>query len=269
MAFKYIILDVNDEVATLSLNRPDKLNALNTPILHEMSKTIKQLNEDDSIKALIITGAGRAFCSGADLAEQPPYGTDKNQPDISRAERTEPFVSFGWVIRQLESFTKPVIAAVNGIAAGGGLAFALAADIRIASENAAFSAIFVKRGLVPDCGVSYHLPRLVGISKALELMWTGERIDAKDAERLGMVNKVVPHDGLMQAAWEFAQSLAKGPSLAIEMIKRMAYGSMKADSVFTQMAVEDFMQQVCRESEDVREGVMGFLEKREPKFKGR
>jgi len=268
MPYKLIKVDIEEEVATLTLNRPDKLNCLNAGILHEMSKAIGEINSDDGVKALILTGEGRAFCSGADLAEQ-PYGTDKNQPGISRAEHITPFVSFGWVVKHIEDFTKPVIAAVNGIAAGGGLSLALAADVRIASENAAFSAIFVKRGLVPDCGVSYYLPRLVGVSKALELMWTGEKIDAGEAERIGMVNKVVPHDHLMKSANEFAQVLAKGPSLAIEMIKRMAYVGLKADSVITQMAVEDFMQQVCRESEDVREGVMGFLEKRPPRFKGK
>jgi len=268
MSFKLISVKIEDEVATLTLNRPDKLNCLNAAILHEMSKALADLNADDGIKVLILTGEGRSFCSGADLAEQ-PYGTDKNQPGISRAEHTTPFVSFGWVVKHIADFTKPVIAAVNGIAAGGGLALALAADMRIASENAAFSAIFVKRGLVPDCGVSYYLPRLVGVSKALELMWTGEKIDAREAERIGLVNKVVPAELLMKTAREFAQGLAKGPSLAIEMIKRMAYTALKADSVFTQMAVEDFMQQVCIESEDVKEGVMGFLEKRPPRFTGR
>jgi 2-(1,2-epoxy-1,2-dihydrophenyl)acetyl-CoA isomerase len=268
MPYKLITVEIADEVATLTLNRPDKLNCLNAPILHEMSAALIDLNKNEGVKALILTGAGRSFCSGADLSE-PPYGTDKNQPGISRAEHITPFVSFGWVIKQIEDFTRPVIAAVNGIAAGGGLALALAADIRIASENATFSAIFVKRGLVPDCGVSYYLTRLVGISKALELMWTGDKIDAKEAERICMVNKVVPHDRLMDSAQEFARSLAAGPSLAIEMIKRMAYTAVRSDSVITQMAVEDFMQQVCRESEDVREGVMGFLEKRPPNFKGK
>jgi len=268
MPYKLIKVEIADGVATLTLNRPDKMNCLNTPILHEMSAALIDLNKNEGVKALILTGAGRAFCSGADLGEQ-PYGTDKNQPGISRAEHITPFVSFGWVIKQIEDFTRPVIAAVNGIAAGGGLALALAADVRIASENATFSAIFVKRGLVPDCGVSYYLTRLVGVSKALELMWTGDKIDAKEAEHIRMVNKVVPHSDLMNSANEFAQGLAKGPSLAIEMIKRMAYTALKADSVITQMAVEDFMQQVCRESEDVREGVMGFLEKRPPNFKGK
>ncbi len=268
MPYKLIMVEIADEVATLTLNRPDKLNCLNTPILHEMSAALIDLNKNEGVKALILTGAGRSFCSGADLSEQ-PYGTDKKQPGISRAEHITPFVSFGWVVKQIEDFTKPVIAAVNGISAGGGLALALAADIRIASENAIFSAIFVKRGLVPDCGVSYYLPRLVGISKALELMWTGDKIDAEEAARISMVNKVVPPDRLISSAQEFAQGLAKGPSLAIEMIKRMAYTSLKSDSVITQMAVEDFMQQVCRESEDVIEGVMGFLEKRPPKFTGK
>ncbi len=268
MPYKLIKVEINDEVATLTLNRPEKLNCLNSAILHEMSKALGELNADDGVKALILTGEGRAFCSGADLAEQ-PYGTDKNQPGISRAEHTTPFVSFGWVVKHIDDFTKPVIAAVNGIAAGGGLSLALAADMRIASENAAFSSIFVKRGLVPDCGVSYYLPRLVGISKSLELMWTGDRIDAREAERIGLVNKVVPHQDLIKATFEFAQSLAKGPSLAIEMIKRMAYASLKCDSVMTQMAMEDFMQQVCRESQDAVEGVMGFLEKRPPRFTGR
>jgi len=268
MSYKLISVDIADEVATLTLRRPDKLNCLNAAILHEMSKALGDLNTDDGIKALIITGEGRSFCSGADLAEQ-PYGTDKNQPGISRAEHTTPFVSFGWVVKHIADFTRPVIAAVNGIAAGGGLALALAADIRIASENATFSSIFVKRGLVPDCGTSYYLPRLVGISKSLELMWTGDKIDAREAERIGLVNKVAPPDLLMKTSLEFAQSLAKGPSLAIEMIKRMAYTSLKSDSVLTHMAMEDFMQQVCRESEDAREGVMGFLEKRPPRFTGR
>lgn len=268
MPYKNIIVGIEDEIATLTLNRPDKLNALNAAILHEMSAALKQLNEDEGVKALIMTGAGRSFCSGADLAEQ-PYGTDKNQPGISRAEHIEPFVSFGWVVRQMESFTKPIIAAVNGTAVGGGLAYALAADVRIASENAIFSAIFIKRGLVPDCGVSYYLPRLVGHSKALELMWTGAKISAVEAERIGLVNRVVPPDQLMKSAREFAIELARGPSLAIDMIKRMTHTSLKADSVFTQMAVEDFMQQVCRESQDVVEGVTAFLEKRTPKFKGK
>jgi 2-(1,2-epoxy-1,2-dihydrophenyl)acetyl-CoA isomerase len=268
MPYKNIIVEIEGSIAILTLNRPDKLNCLNAAILHEMVKALKELADNENVKALILTGAGRAFCSGADLTE-PPYGTDKNQPGISRTEHITPFVTFGVVTQLLNSFSKPVIAAVNGIAAGGGLAYALAADVRIVSEQASFSAIFVKRALVPDCGVSYFLPRLVGVSKALEMMWTGDKVDARTAERIGIANRVVPHDDLMKAAREFALQLANGPSLSIEMIKRMAYTSLKSDSVMTQMGVEDYMQQVCRESEDIKEGMAAFLEKRPPKFQGK
>lgn len=268
MSFKNIILEIEDGIATMTLNRPERLNALNPAILHEMTRALKDMNENEDVKALIMTGNGKAFCSGADLSA-PPYGTDKNQEGIGRAERTTPFVSFGYAIQHIDRFTKPVIAAVNGIAAGGGLAYALAADIRIASEQASFSAIFVKRGLVPDCGVSYYLTRLVGVSRALELMWTGDKVDAREAERIGMVNHVVPHEKLMESARDLARRLATGPSLSIEMSKRMAYAALKAESVMTQMAMEDFMQQVCRESEDTIEGVTSFLEKRPAKFKGK
>jgi 2-(1,2-epoxy-1,2-dihydrophenyl)acetyl-CoA isomerase len=196
-------------------------------------------------------------------------GTDLNQPGIGRRERLSPFVSFGWLIRQIDEFAKPAIAAVNGIAVGGGLALALACDIRIASEDAKFSSIFVRRGLVADCGTTFYLPRAVGAAKALELMWTGDIIDAAEASRIGLVNRVVPADDLMKTANEFASKLARGPSISIEFHKQLTYEGLKTDSVQTQMAHEDFAQYVCRQTEDVKEGRNSFLEKREPRFKGR
>ncbi len=268
MPYELIKIDIADEIATLTLNRPQKLNALNPKILREMAAAIRKLNEDEGVKALIMTGAGRGFCTGADLAEE-VKATDKNQPGLSRAEKTGPFVTLGWGIQQMDRFTKPIIAAVNGPAVGAGLSYALAADIRIASEKAVFSAIFIKRGLVPDAGVSYYLPRLAGVSKALELMWTGDLIDAHEAERIGIVNRVVPHEKLMESARQFALKLTTGPSMAIEMIKRMAYSSLKSDSVVTQMSIEDYMQDVARNTDDVREGLTAFLEKRPPVFRGK
>ncbi len=268
MAYEGIILEVEEGVATLTLNRPDKLNALDPTLLQESSTVIRKLNDDDEVKVLIITGAGRAFCSGADLTG-PVSGTALNQVGIGRRERLEPFVSFGWLIRQIDGFAKPAIAAVNGIAAGGGLAIALACDIRIASEDARFSSIFVRRALVADCGATFYLPRVVGVAKALELMWTGDIIDAQEAERLGMVSRVVPADDLMKVTKEFALRLARGPSVSIELQKRLAYDGLKADSVLSQMAQEDFAQSVCRETEDVKEGRQSFIEKREPRFEGR
>ena len=180
-----------------------------------------------------------------------------------------PFASFGWLIRQIEGFAKPVIAAVNGVAVGAGLALALACDIRIASENARFSAIFVRRGLVADCGTTFLLPRVVGVAKALEMMWTGDIIDAAEAARVGLVSQVVPADDLMKVSKEFAARLARGPSVSIELMKRLTYEGAKTDSLQSQMAHENFAQNVCSQTEDVKEGARSFLEKREPRFQGR
>lgn len=268
MTYQSIILEVDEGVALLTLNRPDKLNALNPTILQESAAVIRKLNDDDEVKVLIITGAGRAFCSGADLTA-PVSGTDSTQPDIGRRARLEPFASFGWLIRQIDGFAKPVIGAVNGAAVGAGLAVALACDIRIASEDARFSCIFVRRGLVADCGTTFYLPRVVGIDKALELMWTGDIIDAKEAERIGLVSRVVAADDLIKVAKEFALRLACGPSVSIELMKRLTYEGLRANSLASQLAHEDFAQDVCRQTEDAKEGVRSFLEKREPHFQGR
>ena len=164
---------------------------------------------------------------------------------------------------------KPSIAVVNGAAVGAGLSIALLCDIRIASDVARFSSIFVRRGLVADCGASYYLPRLVGAAKALELMWTGDIIDAKEAERIGLVRCVVPADELMKEAKEFALRLARGPSVVIELMKRMVYDGLNSNNFHSQMAQENFGQYVAWLTEDYREGVDSFIEKRESQFKGR
>ena len=268
MTYETIILEVDEGVATLILNRPDKLNALDPTLLQESARVIAELNDDDEVKALIITGAGRAFCSGADLAA-PVSGTNLNQPGIGRRARLDPFVSFGWLVRQIDEFAKPVIAAINGIAAGGGLAIPLACDIRIASENARFSCVFVRRGLVADCGTTFYLPRIVGIDKALELMWTGDFVDANVAERIGLVTRVVPAEDLMDVAKEFALRIARGPSVSIELQKRLTYEGLKTTSVQTQMAHEDFAQHICYQTEDAKEGAVSFFEKRDPHFTGK
>ena len=157
MTYDSILLEVDKGIATLTLNRPDKLNALDAKLLQEAAPVIRVLNHDDEVKVLIITGADRAFCSGADLTA-PVSGADLNQQGIGRRARLEPFASFGWLIRQIDEFAKPAIAAVNGVAVGAGIAVALACDLRIVSEDARFSFLFVHRGLVADCGTTYYLP---------------------------------------------------------------------------------------------------------------
>lgn len=267
MTYQYIILEKKDGAASITLNRPDKLNSMDALILQELMKALDDLREDDNIKALIFTGAGRAFCSGADLTAT-VRATDPKQPGINRPVKLEPFISFGAVMKRVKAMPKPVIAAVNGIAAGAGFALACNCDIRIASENARFSSIFVKRGLVADCGLTYTLPRLVGIANALELMWTGDIIDAKKAEAIGLVSRVVPHSELMKAATEFALKLAKGPSIAIELMKKLTYDGLEANNFAAQLAYECWAQDQCHMTDDNKEGVKSFLEKREPHFKG-
>lgn len=268
MNYENILYSKEEGIATLTLNRPDKLNALDAKILQEMVRAIDEAREDDEVKVLIITGVGRGFCSGADLTS-PVRGTDPKQPGITRPTRLEPFVGFGALSKRLRNFHKPAIAAINGLTTGGGLTVACLCDVRIASENARFSAIFVRRGLVADMGTTYLLPRIVGIEKALELMWTGDIIDAKEAERIGLVGKVVPHEELMTAARGLATRLAKGPSIAIELMKRMVYEGLEADSFALQIAYEGWAQEMCYLTEDIEEGFKSFIEKREPKFKGK
>jgi 2-(1,2-epoxy-1,2-dihydrophenyl)acetyl-CoA isomerase len=264
MPYQDVILEKEDGVAILTLNRPDKLNALNARIMAEIASAVTEVDEDDDMKVLIITGAGRGFCSGADLT--PSTSGERVMP--GRRLLLEPLTGLGRIARVIASTDKPTIAAVNGVAAGAGFSIAVACDIRIASENARFSAIFVRRALVPDTGITYFLPRIVGISKAVELCITGDMIDAKEAERIGLVSKVVPHDDLMKEAKEFATKIAKGPSVAIELAKRSVYKGLEND-LATSLAYETWAYNVVLQTEDVQEGRRSFVEKREPVFRGR
>jgi len=268
MSYENIIITKKEGTTTITLNRPDKLNALDANILKELVMAIDEAREDNESKVMIITGAGRGFCSGADLMST-ARGTDTKLPGINRPYRLEPFILFGAVMKRLRGFHKPILTAVNGIASGGGLSLACLGDIRIGSEEARFSAIFVKRGLVADCGASYLLPRIVGTQNALELMWTGDIINAKEAERIGLISRVVPADKLMSAVTEVALKIAKGPSTAIELMKRMVYEGLEANSFPLSLAYEGWAQEMCYLTEDVQEGINSFLEKRPPHFTGK
>jgi len=269
MDYKEIIFTKEEGIATLTMNRPDKLNALDGIILDEMADAIEDAGRDDEVKVLIITGVGRAFSSGGDVTPTVP-GLDPTLPDIKqRSTRLNPFCRFGTVMRLLKRLDKPVLGAINGIAAGAGLSLAEICDIRIASENAKFSSIFVNVACNADTGTTYWLPRIVGIAKALELMWTGEIIDAREAERIGLVSRVVPHDDLMKVTRELASKIARGPSIANEFVKRLVYHGLESNNFEAQMAYEAFALSVCFQTEDLKEAVQAFKEKRGPIFKGR
>jgi len=265
MAYESIILEKENRIATITFNRPDKLNALNPQLVSDITNAVDAVASDKDIRVLILTGSGRGFCSGADLSAGSGFGT----MPIEQRLRPQPFPWWGWLALVLRNFHKPSIAAVNGLAVGAGLSIALLCDIRIAAESARFSSIFIQRALIPDTGATFYLPRAVGTSKAFEMMYTGDMVDAKEAERIGLVSRVVPDGELMRTARELAARIAKMPPITLEMTKRAALKGATATDFETQLVYESLGQNVVAQSEDTKEAMRAFLEKREPQFKGR
>ncbi len=264
MKYQTVILEKEGGIATITLNRPDRLNAVDSQLTLDLIDALKDVDSDEGVRVVIITGAGRGFCSGADLSSMLASGAAEAGVRQAALEPTINQVTL--LIRNLK---RPSIAAVNGVAAGMGFSIALACDIRIASENARFSQIFVRRGLIPDTGSTYFLPRAVGMSKACEMVFTGQIIDAREAERIGLVSRVVPHDELMKATRELATTIAKGPPITIQLAKRALYRGYAEEDLAFQHEYEMHLQGICMQTEDFKEGVSAFLEKREPIFKGR
>ncbi len=261
MAVEGVLFTKEEGIATITFDRPERLNAVTDAMRTEVHRIATELRDDEEVKVLVITGAGEAFSSGADTGELTADYSGPIEPHILKRP-------FGWWILPVRYFPKPTIAAIPGIVAGTTYSLALACDFRIASEKARFSMVFVKRGLIPDGGATYYLPRIMGTTKALELMLMGDTIDAREAERLGIVNKVVPHQELMNATMELARRIANGPSVAIELIKRGVYKGAVND-LESQLDYESLAQRICFQTEDFKEGVASFAQRRSPEFKGR
>ncbi len=261
MNYETIILTREDGIATLMLNRPDKLNPMSDLMITELCDVTNELKADTSVKVVIVTGSGRAFSAGGDLNAE--IFTTPSSIELKRVLNRAHQYLFN-----LRIMEKPVIASVNGLAVGGGCDLALACDIRIASETAKFSVAYVNVGLHPDLGASYLLAPLVGFGKACELIFTGKMIDAKEAERIGMVNQVVPANQLTSATMEMARSIARGPSIAIGYAKTSIYESWNRD-ILSNQENEARIQAVVWTTEDSREGIRAFAEKRKPNFKGK
>jgi 2-(1,2-epoxy-1,2-dihydrophenyl)acetyl-CoA isomerase len=250
-----------DNVATLALNRPEKYNAVNMQMHRELAAALATIRRDADIRALVITGNGKAFCAGQDLTEFGSHGPDFRVDDHVRA-------TFNRFVMGLRELPIPVIAAVNGVAAGAGASLALAADLRICSDRASFMQAFVRIGLVPDTGSTWLLPHLIGIERALELAFTGAPVDAARAVELGMATRVVEHEHLTDEVQEFATALASQPTQALGLTKRAMYRSLTC-TFDDALEYEAQMQQYAAHTTDHREGVQAFLEKREPVFVGR
>ncbi len=265
MAYQDLILDKKNGIAVITLNRPDKLNALGKRLINEeLPGAIAEVGSDPDVRCVVVTGAGRGFCSGADVGQLLGGGVG----NLSKREGKAFMEPTGFYARDLRKIGKPTIAAVNGVAAGAGFSLALACDIRIASDVARFGVAQVKRGLIPDCGTTSTLPQAIGLSRALELMYTGDLIDAKEAERLGVVSRVVPLADLMKVTLDLAGKIARGPAIALALTKKLAYESVN-ETLEVHLDRESFALEVAEKTEDFGEGVKSFMEKREPVFKGR
>lgn len=259
MDFQYIKLEVANNIATITLNRPDVYNALNDGITYEFQEMLKKIFKDDSIRVVVLTGAGKAFCSGQDL--KAVSGQEKRSFLESLHKRYNPIIS------AMRNLPIPIICRLNGVAAGAGCSLALACDMIVASEDAVLIEVFINIGLVPDSGSSYFLPRMVSKAKAFELCSMGSRVSADEALRLGIVNRVAPADQLDIVLKEYTDYFSKAPTKSIGLIKRMLDKS--TTSTLDQMLeYEAYCQEIAGTSNDYQEGVSAFLEKRKPNFKG-
>jgi 2-(1,2-epoxy-1,2-dihydrophenyl)acetyl-CoA isomerase len=259
VSYQTIIYEKDSGLATITLNRPQSLNAFVPEMNQEVLAALKEGERDNEVRCLMITGAGRAFCAGQDLKGRTP--DQKGSLGGSLREKYNPMIR---LIRQME---KIVIAAVNGVAAGAGCNLALACDLRVASEEARFIQSFVRVGLAPDSGGSFILPRLVGLSKAMELLLLGDVVDAREAQRIGLVARVFPPAEFAKSAKEIGERMAKAPR-GIGLIKR-AVNHANLPNLESDLEYEAYLQEIAGRSSDYDEGVRAFLEKRTPVFTGK
>jgi 2-(1,2-epoxy-1,2-dihydrophenyl)acetyl-CoA isomerase len=261
--FKALLYTLENDVAWVTMNRPEQRNAVNAELRDELIGVFTDARTNAAVRALVLTGAGKGFCTGADLSG--PRGQGPSGPGAGRELMKG---SSQRLIRALWDLEKPVVAAVNGVAAGLGTHLAFASDFVIASSEARFIEVFVRRGIAVDAGGAFLLPRLVGLQKAKQMVFFGDDMSAAEAERWGLVSKVVAAEQLGATAREWAERLAQGPTFAIGMSKRLLNRSLES-SFETALEEEAMAQMLVTQSEDTREGMMAFAERRQPQFKGR
>ena len=267
MSYEQIIYTKDDGIAIITLNRPQVLNAFTPVMIDEWVRAIEATKLDPEVRVVIVTGAGRGFCSGADVRSfREREHTDGNPVVDGRYWLQHSVHRVPLALRTLD---KPYIAAVNGPAAGAGMDMASMADLRIASETATFTMSYVNVGIVPGDGGCYYLPRIIGVARALDLIWTGRTIDAQEALQIGYVSQKVPPDQLMDTATTYAKKLARGPQVAIELAKRLVYEGLETNNLFKELRSAEHAMLIARATEDAIEGPRAWAERRPPQFTGR
>lgn len=264
MTYECLKYDVSQHIATVTLNRPDKLNSLNAALREEIHAVCDRIHDDDDIRVAILTGAGRGFCAGADLTGPRPEGAETP----SQNERLD---DFGWVGRlasRIYQLGKPTVAVMNGVAAGAGMSVSLACDLRVGSEVSRFKTVFAERGLSPDTGMSYFLPRLIGYGRAADLIFTSRDVRGEEAYRLGLLDRFVAEGDMMSCAREVASQMAALPPMAIRSSKRVLQSNMDLDFHRALINESSGLQFARRSPADQKEQRASFLEKRKPKFTG-
>lgn len=266
-----VLFDIDEGVGVVTLNRPDRLNAVTWEMASRLVDLFREIRLRDEIRAIVLTGAGRGFCAGADVGWL-SGSTDRPIPGLSelpvpRYQRKTPAGPFAEFTRAIIEVDKPVIAAISGVAVGAGLAYALAADRRIADTKTRMSAIFVRRGLGPDCGVTYFLPRIVGLPTALMLVETGAMLDAEAAKQAGLIDELVDEGEALPTAVRYAKELAKGASVAVDLARRYIHKSLSSD-LDEMLDYEAVHSVLTAATLDAKEGTSAFMEKREAQFKG-
>ncbi|HEV3108852.1 MAG TPA: enoyl-CoA hydratase-related protein [Candidatus Binataceae bacterium] len=259
--YETLLVESRDGIAVVTLNRPEVLNAYNPKMGREIRAALRTLAGDAESRVVILTGAGRGFCSGADIS-RPKDRTNQWNPNVIRGHESDTAMS-----RMMTDYPKPIIAAINGVALGVGFSLTLPCDVRLASENARFGATYTRIGMVPELGSSFLLPRIVGFGKAMELVLTGRMIDAHEAHAIGLVNQLTPEGKVLEQALEMARMMLKSPPNAL-LLTKQALHHAAANGMLQATQFEGLAMQMCRNSSDHKEAIKAFREKREPRFTG-